>query len=410
MSRHERVLVAMSGGVDSSVAAALLKEQGYNCIGVFMWVGPAGEASAAPPPARESPGVPLPRLKKGCCSVGDACDARAVAARLGIPFYSVNFQAEFAGLLEYFVDEYARARTPNPCVLCNSHLKFGKLLAYADLLDAQYVATGHYARLLPAAEDGQPRLARAVNRTKDQSYVLFGIARENLRRCLFPLGEIADKTDVRRIAADLGLPVHDKPESQEICFVPDGDYASIVRTRRPEAVRPGLVVDSAGRELGRHPGIVHYTIGQRHGLRIAAGRPVYVTCLDAASNTVVLGPREELLSAGLVAENVNWLVRPPASHDERPAQIQIRYRHAAAPGRVRRLAADPRASPPTGSRDSTDGEMVEVRFDAAQPAVTPGQAAVFYEGDIVLGGGWIARSLGNPSPPPSGDAHGTGRD
>jgi len=410
MSRHERVLVAMSGGVDSSVAAALLKERGYDCVGVFMWVGPAGDESAPPAPTWESAGLPVSRLKKGCCSVGDACDARAVAARLGIPFYSVNFQADFAGLITYFVDEYARARTPNPCVLCNSRLKFGKLLAYADLLDAQYVATGHYARLLSAADDGWPRLARAVNRAKDQSYALFGIARGNLRRCLFPLGEIADKGDVRRIAADLGLPVHDKPESQEICFVPDGDYASIVTARRPDAVRPGLIVDSTGRELGRHPGIVHYTIGQRHGLRIAAGRPVYVTELDAASNTVVVGPREELLSTGLVAEAVNWLVPPPVDYEERPAQIQIRYRHAAAPGRLRRLAADPRAAPPAGATDSTEGEMLEVRFDEAQPAVTPGQAAVFYEDDIVLGGGWIARSLRTSSQPSSGDAYGASRD
>ena len=376
MSRNGKGLVAMSGGVESSVAACLLKEQGYDCVGVFMWVGEAAEAVGSA--ARTASEPALPRLKQGCCSAGDACDARAVAAKLGIPFYSVDFHAEFERIIEYFVDEYARARTPNPCVVCNTQLKFGKLLAYADMIGAEIVATGHYARVLPA-QDG-PRLARALNQAKDQSYVLFGIQRPNLPRCRFPLGEIADKATVRRIAADLGLPVHDKPESQEICFVPNNDYTQLVRARRPETERPGDVLDSRGRVLGTHAGIVNYTVGQRHGLGIAAAQPLYVTRLDAAANTVVLGPRAELLSTALIAEQVNWLADPPPTGVPRAAQVQIRYHHTAAPGEI---------------RTDRDGH-VDVRFAEPQAAVTPGQAAVFYDGEIVLGGGWIARPVKSP--------------
>ncbi len=420
MSRNGKVLVAMSGGVDSSVAAALLKERGYDCVGVFMWVGeaarpsePGARATGPAGPAAQAVGsavrtvseTALPRLKQGCCSVGDACDARAVAAKLGIPFYSVDFHAEFERIIEYFVDEYARARTPNPCVVCNTQLKFGKLLAYADMIGAEFVATGHYARVLPAdfrapsaservpGQRGFARepvacapgpdltsgvcLARALNHAKDQSYVLFGIQRPNLPRCRFPLGDIADKATVRRIAADLGLPVHDKPDSQEICFVPNNDYTQLVRARRPETERTGDVLDSHGRVLGTHAGIANYTVGQRHGLGIAAAQPLYVTRLDAATNTVVLGPRAELLSEGLIAEQVNWLVDPPPTGVPRAAQVQIRYHHTAASGEI---------------RIDRDGH-VDVPFAEPQAAVTPGQAAVFYDGEIVLGGGWIARPV-----------------
>lgn len=378
------MLVAMSGGVDSSVAACLLKEQGYDCVGVFMWVGDArdGDAAGSPdnPAPAEPPGAlplapePLPRLKKGCCSVGDACDARAVAGRLGIPFYSVNFRAEFGRIIDYFVDEYARGRTPNPCVVCNTQLKFGRLLQYADVIGAEHVATGHYARLVHRG--GQPCLARAVHRAKDQSYVLFGIARPALPRCRFPLGDVADKAEVRRLAAQLGLRVHDKPESQEICFVPNNDYKELVRQRRPDTQRPGVVRDTRGRPLGAHEGIANFTIGQRRGLGVAAGTPRYVTRLDAAENTVVLGTAEELRRGELVARDVNWLCDPPAPGAWRPASVQIRYHHAAAAAMLRAAVAG--------------GEPVaEVRFEAPQTAVTPGQAAVFYDEDVVWGGGWI---------------------
>jgi tRNA-specific 2-thiouridylase len=400
MSSSGKVVVAMSGGVDSSVAASLLKEQGYDCVGVFMRVGATEEGTQARRHAGTQDGhevvavptfpashVPTPH-RHGCCSVEDALDARNVATRLGIPFYVLNFAADFGEIIDYFVDEYAHARTPNPCVLCNIHLKFGKLLRYADMLDAEFVATGHYARILRGNGATQTAyLARARNLAKDQSYVLFGIQRDDLRRCLFPLGEIADKAEVRRIAAGLGLKVHDKPDSQEICFVPDGDYKPLVRARRPETQRPGPVLDADGRELGTHEGVANFTIGQRRGLRIATGQPIYVTELDPENNVVRVGPQAALASVGLIAERVNWLVDPPADGEWRPAAIRIRHRHTAAAGHIRAI----------GKRvpgETTDG--VEARFDVPQLAVTPGQAAVFYDADeIVLGGGWIASGVAN---------------
>ena len=365
----------MSGGVDSSVTACLLKEQGYECVGVFMRVGAHLDEPAEPEECATGPGEPRRRLKHGCCSAGDAIDARAIAGRLDIPFYALNFEQEFDRIIDYFVDEYTRARTPNPCVMCNIHLKFGKLLRYADMMDAEFVATGHYARVL--RRDGQHCLARSLNRDKDQSYVLFGIRRDDLPRCLFPIGEIADKAEVRRIASELGLRVHDKPDSQEICFVPNNDYKQLVRQRRPETRQEGQVLDADGNVLGTHEGIVNYTIGQRRGLGIAAGKPIYVTRLNVVDNTVTLGSREDLLSGGLVAGDINWLTDPLAVEDARPAAIKIRHQHTPAPGSLRVLP----------------GGEIEATFADAQPAVTPGQAAVFYDGDIVLAGGWIARAI-----------------
>ncbi|MGD8454617.1 MAG: tRNA 2-thiouridine(34) synthase MnmA [Phycisphaerae bacterium] len=417
MLRRGKVIVAMSGGVDSSVAASLLCAQGYECVGVFMRVGKhggeerqrgneatrqqgvesedrsekrgslrsAGATGGLPTSASGSP-EPTADAEPGRHGADDdapdairyhsgADDARGIADRLGIPLHVLDFEADFGQIVEYFVDEYARGRTPNPCIVCNSRLKFGKLLRFADELGAEYVATGHYAQIL--REPAGVRLARAVHSDKDQSYVLFSIRRDDLRRCLLPIGEIADKAEVRRVAETLGLQVHDKPESQEICFVPDDDYKRLVRERRPETLCPGEIRDAAGRTLGRHAGIVNYTIGQRRGLGIAAARPLYVTRLDAASHTVYVGPREELLSAGLIANRINWLTDPPPPDQPQRVSIRIRYQHAPAPGSIRLLA----------------GGDVEARFDEPQPAVTPGQAAVFYGGDIVLGGGWIRESL-----------------
>jgi tRNA-specific 2-thiouridylase len=259
-------------------------------------------------------------------------------------------------------------------VHCNIDLKFGKLLRYAELIDAEFVATGHYARIVQ--RDGAACLARARHTPKDQSYVLFGIRRDDLRRCLFPIGELPDKQAVRELAATLDLPVHDKPDSQEICFVPDQDYRRLVAERAPETRRPGDIRDQAGRVLGRHDGVAGFTIGQRRGLGLAVGLPIYVTQLDPATNTVTVGPRDALERGGLVAQQVNWLTDPPGG--EVAAAIKIRHMHTPAAGHITPAA---------------DG-AVTVRFEEPQSAVTPGQAAVFYDdGGIVLGGGWIERAL-----------------
>ena len=357
----EKIVVAMSGGVDSSVAAALVKEQGCRPLGVFMC---AGLTDA------DTPGGP-----RRCCSPDDSADARRVAVRLGMPFSVLDFAPDFERLIDQFCEEYGRGRTPNPCVLCNRDLKFGRLFEYADALGAAFVATGHYARV--ECEAGAWRLKRGLDRAKDQSYFLFAIPPARLERIRLPVGEMA-KPEVRRIARDLGLPVHDKAESQEVCFV-RGTVAELVRARRPELVRPGPLLDLDGRELGRHQGIVNFTIGQRRGLGIATGRPLYVVAIREADAAVVVGPAEALRSSGLVAEGVVWHQTVPMEPIR--AEVQIRYRHTAAPAWLTRL------------EDGPAGSRAEVRFDQPQPAVTPGQAAVFYRGDLVLGGGWIATAF-----------------
>lgn len=371
MSRNGKVIVAMSGGVDSSVAACLLKEQGYECVGVFMRVGveqPEDDACALDEAA------PPRKLKHGCCSANDAQDAKAVAGKLGLPFYALNFRDDFEQIIDYFVDEYGRARTPNPCIMCNQHLKFGKLLRYADMLEAEFVATGHYARVLDVG--GRPRLAQSLNPAKDQSYVLFGIRPDEVARCKFPLGEIADKADVRKIAESLALEVHDKPDSQEICFVPGGDYKQLVQQRRPDAQQPGEVRDAEGRVVGQHEGVPNYTIGQRRGLALAMGYPIYVVGLDADANTVTVGRKEELERSGLVAEAMNWFADPPAQPLD--VTIKIRHQHTPTPGRVQ----------------AGDEGTAMAHFDTPQIAVTPGQAAVFYDDDgLVVGGGWIEKAV-----------------
>jgi tRNA-uridine 2-sulfurtransferase len=385
MSRNGKVIVAMSGGVDSSVAACLLKEQGYDCIGVFMRVGAAAEEpEVCQVPADGAAGLtgatsstpPRRNLKHGCCSATDAMDARVIAGRLGVPFYALNFRADFEQIIDYFVDEYGHGRTPNPCVQCNIHLKFGKLLRYADAMDAEFVATGHYARVF--REDGvAPRLARGVNLAKDQSYVLFGIRRDDIGRCLFPIGDFPDKGVVRGIAENLGLRVHDKPDSQEICFVPENDYRRLLAQREPELLtQPGVIQDQTGRQVGEHTGVAGFTIGQRRGLGIAVGLPIYVTRIDAETNTVTVGGRQDLDAPGLIADRMNWLVDAPPIDEPRSVYAKIRHMHTPAAATLTRRA----------------NETVEVRFETPQSAVTPGQAAVFYDADVVLGGGWIDRA------------------
>lgn len=360
MSSPRKVVVAMSGGVDSSVAAALLCEQGCDVIGLFMRLGGDDSASGS---------IDADDRHQGCCSASDAADARYVAGQLGIPFYALNFQKDFERIIDYFADEYVRGRTPNPCVVCNDDLKFGKLLDYADMTGNAMVATGHYARIRRDA-DG-PALCTPADGAKDQTYFLFGLRRAVLDRVLFPLADLT-KDQVRDIARQRGFPNCDKPDSVEICFVPGRDYAAVVRQRRPDAFRPGRVLDETGEPIGSHDGVAAFTIGQRRGLGIAVGEPVYVTEIRAGENTITLGRRESLEKTGLIAERVNWLSAEPAA----PLRVsaKIRYAHAAAAAMVTPLA----------------GGCVRVLFDEPQRAITPGQAVVFYDGGRVLGGGWIA--------------------
>ncbi len=351
-----RVVLAMSGGVDSSVAAHLLCQQGHEVIGLFMRTGAhTTEDSRAD-------------HKKGCCSAVDAGDARRVADRLDIPFYALDFERDFDRIIDYFADEYLSGRTPNPCVVCNSWLKFGRLWAYAQALEADFIATGHYARVLPGP--GGAELHRAADPDKDQSYVLYGIRREVLPRLLFPVGDHR-KEEVRAIARRLCLGVADKPDSVEICFVPDGDHARLIRQRRPASATAGAFVDTQGRVLGAHEGIERYTIGQRKGLGIAASSRRYVLRIVPGANEVVLGDREELLTTALRASRLNWLIEPPAA--ELACRAKIRYRHEPAAARLVPLP----------------GGAAQVQFEQPQSAVTPGQAVVFYDGSRVLGGGWI---------------------
>ena len=360
----------MSGGVDSSVAAALLVEQGYDCVGVFM-----RHAAPALPPASGSGQLPIVEARpghQGCCSPADALDARRVADRLGIPLYPLDLTADFDRIITDFAAEYGRGRTPNPCVRCNSWLKFGRLFDHADAIGAGHVATGHYARL-DSGPDGSAELRRGRDADRDQSYVLFDIPPDRLRRMLLPVGGLR-KAEVRTRAAALGLVTADKPDSQEICFVPPGEHARLVAARLGGS-RAGAIVDTAGRVLGNHGGIEQFTVGQRQGLGIATGERLYVVRIEAASCRVVVGPREEVPESELVAAEARWVGDPPA--DPFAALVQCRAQRTAAPAVV---------TPLTGGR-------FHARFtggaDASPGAISPGQPAVVYAGDRLLGGGWI---------------------
>ena len=346
-----KVLVAMSGGVDSSAAAALLLEEGCDVVGVFMCLSAPGGSAAS-----------------RCCSQADAADAARVAEVLGIELVRLPVNDAFEEIIANFAAEYARGRTPNPCIHCNRMIKFGRLFDLAPSLGAGCVATGHHARI--DAFGGEPAVMRARDRGKDQSYALFAVSRDRLERILLPVGALAGKDEVRAVARRMGLPVYDKPDSQEVCFVPDGDYAGLLRRRAPEALRAGDVVTGDGRVLGRHDGYGRYTIGQRRGLGVAAGEPRYVTRIDPATATVTIGPREEVMSAHLMASAANWHCDVP---EEFEATVQIRYNHPGAEGTVR----------------LTGEATFEVEFAHPVEAVTPGQAAVVYDADRLLGGGWI---------------------
>lgn len=354
-----KVLCAMSGGVDSSVAAYLLKEAGHDVLGIFLRLGPDA--------AQHHKGS-----SRACCSIEDSRDAALVAARLGIPYYSLNYQGEFTRIIDHFVDEYHRARTPNPCVLCNQWLKFGSLRQKALTLGCDAVATGHYARIERDAA-GRARLLRGRDHAKDQSYFLFLMPRESLEDTLFPVGGFS-KSEIRALARATGLPVAEKAESQEICFVPNDDYREVLRARTPERLSPGRFVDLSGQVLGQHEGYQNFTIGQRKGARVALGRPVYVTHIDPATNTVTLGDRQALERTEVEIGQVAWLsIDPPPVGESVRVEAQIRHRHAPQPGTVTML----------------EGDRALLKFDTHEESVTPGQAAVFYQGDVLLGGGWI---------------------
>ena len=358
MSR-ERVIVAMSGGVDSAVAAGLLARAGHEVIGVTMRLW-----------AQEDPLAP--RYHHRCCSVEDIDDARAAADALGIPHYVLNMEREFAArVVDYFVEEYGRGRTPNPCLPCNEHVKFRALLERAEALEADALATGHYARIEP--DDGSYRLLRALDDEKDQSYVLYMLSQEQLGRVRFPLGGYR-KGEIRVLAAEMGLPNADKPDSADICFLPTEDYREFIAQRIPQT--EGDVIDGDGSVVGRHAGIAGFTIGQRRGLGVALGEPRYVRAIDPELNVITLGTEDDLLGDTLTAQEVRWVAgRPPA--DEFEAEVKIRYRTPSRPAVVR--ARNGRA---------------EVRFREPQRAIAAGQAVVFYRGDEVLGGGIIATSGG----------------
>jgi tRNA-uridine 2-sulfurtransferase len=358
-----RVLVAMSGGVDSSVAAALLCERGYEVVGIAMRLAPEPAASATRP-------------SRTCCSHEDFEDARRVAERFDFPFYVVDLREEFATrVIGNFVSEYLGGRTPNPCVMCNREIKFDRLWYRAAALGAGFVATGHYARI-ECDRDGRFHLLRALDASKDQSYFLFSLAQRELSRTLFPLGTMT-KAEVRARARALGLVNADKPESQEICFVPDGDYARFVeRSAERSLLRPGQIVKRDGQVLGDHHGIHRFTVGQRRGLGLAAGEPLYVQEIRPETAQVVVAARSAAGSRGLVAAEVS-LVDPAAKPEPTAVEVKVRYRHPPIPAELR-LDANRRA---------------KVLFTQAGPAVTPGQACVFYRGEEVLGGGFIQSAL-----------------
>ncbi len=358
----KRVVVAMSGGVDSSVAAALLKEQGCEVIGMTMQIW---DYSTFTEQHGEGFGT--------CCSLDDVYDARRVAESLDIPFYVVNFEKQFEQeVIDRFCDDYFNGLTPNPCVLCNQKLKFEILLRRARELQADYLVTGHYARIL--AEDGENRLCKGVDSDKDQSYFLFTLTREQLQYVRFPLGGMT-KDEVRGHAARLGLRVAEKPESQDICFVPDGDYVRFLEEQRGAGTMNGEIVHVDGTVLGTHLGTYRYTIGQRRGLGLSWPQPLYVVAIDAPARRVIVGEKEHLAVTRCRVGDLNWLIDPPDGTFS--TACRIRYRHREVPARV------------TPRQDGT----VDVVFSEPQTGVTPGQAAVFYDGERVIGGGWIDKTV-----------------
>ena len=350
---RKRIVVAMSGGVDSATTAALLKSQGHEVIGMTMQLWDYGDSEG------------------GCCSADEVCDARRVAYEIGIPHYVVNYMDSFRELVvSDFVSKYDSGETPIPCVLCNQFMKFDFLLKRALELDADFLATGHYARISRSAETGEYSLGRAVDPTKDQSYFLFTLGQRELQRLIFPLGD-KTKTEVREIAKKMGLRVATKAESMGVCFITGDGYREFLEPYLDRGKREGDIVDMEGNPVARHRGIASFTIGQRRGLGFAKGKPMYVVGIDAERNEVRVGEEKNLYSNALTAQNLSWVSEPPEGEIE--VRSKIRYRHGAVPSRV---------------TVSNDGKAT-VNFPEPQKAVTPGQAIVFYRDETVVGGGWI---------------------
>lgn len=349
----------MSGGVDSSVAASLLKERGYEVIGVTIKTWSNDECKD--------------EKSKGCCSIRDIADARSVARSLDIPYYVMDLSTDFKHkVMDYFVDEYLNGRTPNPCIECNRHIKFGVLLQKASELGASHIATGHYARIGFDEEERRYFIREGHDASKDQSYVLFGQTQEQLAHTLLPIGEL-NKSRVREIAEGMGLRVHDKPDSQEICFV-RSSYGDFIKQAAPDRLPgEGDFVDPAGEVVGRHAGSYLFTVGQRKGITVPSPHSYFVTDVDSITNTVKLGMIDSLLKVSMTVDRVNWMLKQRLG----PIFVKIRSRHEKVPARIQ----------------SVEGESATVIFDTPQKAVTPGQAAVFYLGDRILGGGWIQTSF-----------------